>query len=45
MFNLRKFLGLCEHKWKYIRTEAGQYKIIDVQECKKCGLREGIHVW
>lgn len=38
-------LGFCIHKWKFIRTHGGNYKIKDVCECIKCGKRKGFKVW
>ena len=30
-------LGFCIHKWKFLRTEKGEYKTVDVCECEVCG--------
>ncbi len=43
--NIRKLLGLCEHKWKIIRNvrvfgySGGDIPIYNtiIQECEKCG--------
>jgi hypothetical protein len=37
--------GFCVHKWKFLRTEHGDFKVVDVCECVKCGKRKGFKVW
>jgi hydrogenase maturation factor HypF (carbamoyltransferase family) len=40
-----KDLGFCNHKWKFIRTEKGDYKAYDICECIKCGKRKRFRTW
>ena len=38
-------LGICIHKWKFIRTIAGPYCEVDVCEYIKCGKRKSFRIW
>jgi len=42
---IKEILGLCNHKWKFIRTERGPMREVEICECEKCGKRKGFSVW
>jgi len=44
---LKDLLGLCNHKWKFIKEikRKKRERIMHVLECENCGIRTSIRVW